>query len=54
MFFGNIEILDSSLQLEFLFFFFEIFTQHEDEECLLGPTIFKTFDYMVQKLLYDM
>jgi len=33
-FFGNIEILSNSLQMEFLVFFFEILTQYVDEEYL--------------------
>jgi len=33
---------------------FEIFTQHGDKEYVQDATIFTTFDYMVQKLLYDM
>jgi len=32
MFCGNIEILGNSLQMEFLFFLFKIFTQHVPEE----------------------
>jgi len=33
-FFGNIAILGNSLQIEFLFIFFEIFAQHFLEEYL--------------------
>jgi len=36
------------------FFFFKIFTQHEDKVFFEAPTIFVTFDYVVKKLLYDM
>jgi len=33
-FIGNVAILDSSLRIEFLFIFFEVFTQHFLEEYL--------------------
>jgi len=40
--------------LSLLYIFFEILTQHVDEEYFYGPTIFITFDFMIKKLLYNM
>jgi len=41
MFFDNIVILGNSLRMEFLFFFFEVFTQHVSKE-YLSPKNFIT------------
>jgi len=53
-FFDNIAIWGTSLRMEFFVFLFKIFIQLVLKEYLSSPTIFITFEYMVQKLLYDM
>ena len=39
-FFGNIRILDSSLQIKFLFLFFEIFTQNVSKLIITITSLF--------------
>jgi len=53
-FLAYIAIGGYSLRMEFLFLFFETFTQHVDEVSLLRPNNFHGFGLHGQKLLYGM